>query len=139
MDKNRLKQDFDTLCNEYAKLFEEKHEIDFDYWIGGQVGDLASFNEYYAFNIHEIKEDIDNDYPAGLILQWVADNTENVDYGTNINLKSYAMGLRYDELRRRRDNQESKIEIDWKEKFKDFMVEHNIDFEKLMKNSRKKP
>ena len=141
MNKQKLKEKYEKACNEYVKLFCEKHDIEFDFWISNEVGGMASFGEFYAFDMETIRQDIDNDFPPQLILQWVNDNVDNVfdgsDFDYSINYPSYARGLRYDELRRKRDRQKDEMTIDFKEKFKDFLKEYDIDLDKFINDSEK--
>lgn len=68
----KLVEIFEYAANEYATRFAEKQEIEFDYWIGvdNQVGSLASFSESYFFSMENIRLDIDNNIPKGMIIKW---------------------------------------------------------------------
>ena len=89
-----MRKKYEDLCNEYAKLFAKKHDLNFDYWIGygHQVGGVASFSETYYFNIENIRLDIDNDVPKKVALKWYEDSINH--YYTqqgDINYFSYLM------------------------------------------------
>jgi hypothetical protein len=98
-----LKIQYESICNEYIRRFCEKQDIEFDGWIGDEVGGIASFISQYYFNIDDIVFDIHTEQPVGLILDWQSDG---VDYNMfnetpqHINYKSYTMGLRYEDLKK---------------------------------------
>lgn len=97
-----LKVQYETICNEYVNRFSEKHDIEFDGWVGSDVGGIASFSSQYFFNISDIVFDINTNQPVGLILHWQDDGTDyNMfnDKTEYINYKSYTMGLRYEDLK----------------------------------------
>lgn len=101
MNSKILKKIYDDVCNEYVRLFCKKQELDFNGWIGNDVGGIAEFANEYFFNITDIIIDIDTNQKKELILDW---QTEGVEYNMferniqNINYKSYTMGLRYEHL-----------------------------------------
>jgi len=94
----KVKKEYEKSCNEYVKIFCKKNEIDFDYWIGNEIGGCASFCEQYYFNLSDIIYDVNNHCKKGLILEWQDDSTENSERG-NINYSSYSKGLRYKDLK----------------------------------------
>ena len=51
---------YDNACNDYAKAFAEKHEMDYtdEDWVGGDFGTILGLGDYY-FNFQEIKYDMD--------------------------------------------------------------------------------
>lgn len=98
-----LKANFEAACNDMVQEFCIKQKLEFDGWIAGEVGGVASFiNEYY-FGLMDIVLDITTKQPKGLILQWQDDG---VEWAFNtpsrerqlINYKSYTLGLRYHQL-----------------------------------------
>jgi len=103
-----LKDRYEAVCLEYIKLFCEKQELDFDGWVGDEIGGVSSFvsvvssfiGEYY-FHLSDIILDIDTNQPNGLILNW---QNEGVDFNKltkdtkHINYKSYTMGLRFNQI-----------------------------------------
>ena len=96
-----LKERYEACCDEYLQKFAEKQEIEFDYWVGDIVGEVASFLDQYFFGINEIIYDIEQDCKAGLILEWQDDNVEfGEDTGYCINYRSYAKGLRYSDIKK---------------------------------------
>lgn len=50
---------YENACNNYARKFARKHELQFDFWVADTPGTIAMFGDYYVdFGI--IKYDIDN-------------------------------------------------------------------------------
>ncbi len=98
-----LQTQYENVCNEYIRRFCEKQEIDFDGWVGDEVGGIASFIHQYFFNMSDIILDITTNQPVGFILDWQSDG---VDYNLfkdnteHINYNSYIMGLRYSDLKK---------------------------------------
>ena len=86
-----LQKQYITICNKYVKLFTKKQGLDFDGWVGEQVGGIASFNCEYFFNMDDIVLDINIDQPIGAILKWQDDNMASFEH---INYYSYTNGLR---------------------------------------------
>lgn len=77
----------------YIEEFEEKHGLEFDHAVGDDLMGVIAFGNTIFFNISDIIEDIDNEYPEGLILRW---NDDVIDHHPKyINLKSYVMGARF--------------------------------------------
>lgn len=63
---------FNNVSDMIFRAFAKKHDLQFDYWVGvdeDRAG-VASFNEQYFFNMCDIKEDLQNRYPKGDILEW---------------------------------------------------------------------
>ena len=63
------------------------------------IGELC-FGDAYFFHIADVVYDIDHDLPKGLILQWAEDSVDDSKNPARqtINLLSYAMGLRFEDL-----------------------------------------
>lgn len=96
MDKNLIPT-YELIVNKIVLEFAEKHDIVFDGWIGDNVGEVATFSDYYFFNFGDICFDMKTNQPPSLILYWNTDTIENSPLF--INFKSYSMGLRYDKLK----------------------------------------
>jgi len=92
MKMKTLENAYNKAIHAYIQAFCKKQEIDFDFWVGDQVGGMASFNDWYHFDFLSIKYDIDTDQPAGLILIYFDDSVEYND--CRINYESYCRGLR---------------------------------------------
>lgn len=95
----QLRNKLDEILKEYIRLFEEKHEVFFDYAVGDDLMGLLCFGDY-LFAIHDIVYDIDNNLPKNLIFQWQDDSfdsSKNPQHA-KMNFQSYAMGLRFEDL-----------------------------------------
>lgn len=90
-----MKNKYTKIVHEYIKAFEEKQNIDFDYWI--EENEIAEFSSY-PFNFSDIKYDIDNNISEGKIIEWHYDVLENYKTLGFINYKSFCKGLRYSDL-----------------------------------------
>ncbi len=96
-----LKTRYEAVCLEYIKLFCEKQEVEFDGWVGDEIGGVASFVFVYYFHLSDIILDIHTNQPKGLILSW---QNDDVDFNSStkdtkhINYKSYTMGLRLNQI-----------------------------------------
>ena len=74
MNKNQAKmlgrdmaKAYADICNEYLRIFCEKHELTFDPgdWVGGEsgVGTVVNVADYFV-SMEDIRFDIDNNVPA---------------------------------------------------------------------------
>ena len=95
----KIREKLDDILKEYIRLFEEKHEVFFDYAVGDDLIGLLCFGDWY-FNISDIIYDIDNNLPQNLIFKWQEDhiNDNKNPERKVINLQSYARGLRFEHL-----------------------------------------
>jgi hypothetical protein len=95
----KLRNKLDSTLKEYIRLFEEKHEVFFDYAIRDDLMGLLCFGEY-LFAVGDVIYDIDNDLPKNLIFQWQDDSFDSIinPQHSKINLQSYARGLRFEDL-----------------------------------------
>jgi hypothetical protein len=91
--KTELRQQLDDAIKQYIEAFENKQDLNFEWAINDDLLECLAFGDYF-FSIEQIVIDIDQDLPKGLILQWHNDRIKHE--GRTINLRSYAMGLRYD-------------------------------------------
>jgi hypothetical protein len=97
----KLKAKYEATCMEWVQLFCEKQDLEFDGWVGNEVGGIAGFASQYFFNLSDIIFDLNSNQFKGLILRWQNDAVDfNMFKETPkyINYKSYTMGLRYDQL-----------------------------------------
>ena len=96
-----LNRQYEFVCNEWIQKFCNKQQIDFDGWVGDEIGGIASFACQYFFNLSDIILDLNTKQPKGNILNW---QSEDVDFNMfnenqqHINYKSYTMGLRRKQL-----------------------------------------
>jgi len=97
----QIKKQYDEACNCFIEEFEKKQDIEFSYWVGGEIGGLACFIDEYFFNINDLILDLETKQPVGQILDW---HNEGVDHNfflkeyQHINYRSYIMGMRYSDL-----------------------------------------
>lgn len=72
-ERAKVKADYEAACNEYLRLFCEKHEYDYDSardsWIAGGVGGVTEAGGL-CVNLSEIRTDIDRNAPADEFLKW---------------------------------------------------------------------
>ena len=86
-----LKQQYEHACNEYVRQFCSKQELEFDGWVGNDVGGVCMCGDYF-FNIHDIVWDMNSNQQKGLILKW---SDECVEFPMqSINYYSYTKGMR---------------------------------------------
>lgn len=100
--KRQLYRELRDVLSAYIQMFEDKHEVDMQYSVDDElIGDLC-FGDAYFFHIADVVYDIDHDLPKGLILQWAEDSIDDSKNPTRqtINLQSYAMGLRFEDLKK---------------------------------------
>jgi hypothetical protein len=86
-----LKRQYEFACNEYAKRFCNKQEMNFEGWVRDVVGGIAYCNDF-LFNFQDIVWDINSKQPKGAIIDWYYSNLEHPE--KSINYYSYTKGLR---------------------------------------------
>jgi hypothetical protein len=91
-----LKKVYEKACNDYVKLFCEKQEMEFDYWIGNEVGGVAEINDCF-FNFSDIVLDVNAKIQKGVIIDWYYANLDNPK--KQINYYSYTKGLRHKDIK----------------------------------------
>lgn len=98
----KLNEQWELVCNEWVKAFCEKQELEFDGWIGNDIGGTASFALQYYFNLSDIILDLNTKQKKWFIMKWQNDgvdfNMDNEDT-KHINYKSFIMGMRYKDLK----------------------------------------
>lgn len=96
-----LIESYDLSCNNIVDKFTSKHGLEFDGWVGNEVGGIACFNCQYHFGISDIILDLKTNQKKWFILKWQDESVEhciNNEKNNWINYQSYIMGLRYDQL-----------------------------------------
>lgn len=84
-----LKQQYSSVVLKYTKAFCKKHDIEFEYWAGGDIGTIAFIADYF-FNFDDMRFDIDEDIPVGKITEWYNEGVENaMENKTWINYKNW--------------------------------------------------
>jgi len=87
------------ICNEYAKQFAEKHDIDIQYeldhgllWIGNDPGTICEMADMFI-GMTEIRYDIDNNIPEEKFSEWYWKHLDHHEMGlTYPNYESYCKG-----------------------------------------------
>jgi hypothetical protein len=73
MSKETAREYFEKGCNEYLKLFCEKHEFDYEYakddWVAGEVGSIVCCGDYFV-DMRDIITDIEQDAPNREYENW---------------------------------------------------------------------
>ena len=93
--QSHLRLRYEDACNDYLRLFCEKHELDFDpdYWVAGDVGTIICINDHYYINFHDLKYDIDHNVDKSIFFEWC---NYDVDMGMleaqRINYPSWVKG-----------------------------------------------
>ena len=102
LTNDQLRKELEETLMAYIRLFEEKHDVDLQYIINDDIMGVLDFGDAYFFHIADVVYDIDHDLPKGLILQWAEDSIDDSKNPTRqtINLQSYAMGLRFEDLQK---------------------------------------
>lgn len=76
-----IKNQYENSVNAYVLAFEKKYEIDFEFWVGDEVGTVALFADYYI-SFETIKFCVDNNVEWFKFVLWYS-------YIMDINLKSF--------------------------------------------------
>ena len=79
---NKLKKQYELVCNEYMNKFCNKQEMDFNGWLADIVGGIACCNEF-LFNFQDIVWDINSKQPKGMIVNWCYENLDNPEKSIN--------------------------------------------------------
>lgn len=96
MSKETAKEYFVKGCNEYLRLFCEKHDFDYEEakesWVGGLVGEVTMCGDYYVA-MPTIIIDIEMDAPETEFYKWYDYNLEAKEYGfATPNFESWLRG-----------------------------------------------
>ena len=92
MKKSKLQKKYEDACNQYVQRFCQKQEMDFEHWVGDEIGGIAVCNDFF-FNLHDIIWDINSEQPKELIIDWYYDTLDHTE--KEMNYYSYTKGLRY--------------------------------------------
>ena len=72
----KLRDRYNKTINEYITKFEELTELEFEYWIGNKIGEVAEFSGDYVFDFIEIKYAIDNNIDEDALMSYYHFNLE---------------------------------------------------------------
>ena len=92
----KLKKDYEKVCNQYMKLFCEKQDIGFDGFVNDDIGGIALCSDFF-FNFQDIVWDVNAKIPKGVIIEWYDAQLENPEKA--INYYSYTKGLRHKDIK----------------------------------------
>lgn len=96
MSKELARAHFIKGCNEYLRVFCEKHDFDFDEakdsWVGGSIGEITMCGDYYVA-MSTIIADIEMDAPEEEFVKWYDYNLVANEFGfTTPNFESWLKG-----------------------------------------------
>lgn len=99
--KKNLQQQYEQVVADYIEVFCNKQGLNFEYWVGDDIGGIADFGCIYFFNFDDIRLDIDTNQPENQIINWIEETIENAnsDAEKMINYRSWCMGLRYEDIK----------------------------------------
>ena len=85
----RLSELYAGVVETYIEQFQQKQEVDCLYWIADNVGGIIDCSDRFL-NFHDIKYDIDNNVPVGMILDWYDYSVdEHLEGKTPMNFENY--------------------------------------------------
>lgn len=90
----KLNNRYEKISNKFVQLFCNKQKLDFDGWIGNEVGGIAGFVSQYFFDLSDIRLDLTTDQPVGQILDWQNENVNIINPSQRIDYKSYISKLK---------------------------------------------
>lgn len=94
--KESLKQQYERVIDEYVRVFENKHDVKLDFWVGDDKTIPACFGYSYFFEPSDIMFDVNNNLPKGMPFDWVDHYLEFGKFEKrSISLKEYSEGMRY--------------------------------------------
>ena len=69
MKSKSLKNKFNKIAEKYIKTFCKRLELDFEFWVGDEVGGIAFICDYY-FNYSDIRYAVDNEISFDYMSDW---------------------------------------------------------------------
>jgi hypothetical protein len=96
MSKEKAREYFIKGCNEYLRLFCEKHDFDYeeakDSWVANCVGDVTCVGDIFV-GMQTIITDIEMDAPEDEFIKWYDYNLVAHEFGLNTpNFESWLRG-----------------------------------------------
>lgn len=92
----KLKKQYETVCNEYARKFANKQGLVFRRWVGEEIGRICEFDGGYYFSLFDITWDINSKQPNGFAINWHNECIENPK--KSIGYFAYTKGLTFKDL-----------------------------------------
>ena len=74
MTKN-LKSRFEKVCNDYAKAFCEKQDVEIEYWVADDPSGICEIADLFI-NFNDMRLDIDENIPVGLIFEYYSEQLD---------------------------------------------------------------
>ena len=72
--KNNISTSLENKLNnaiaEYIKIFENKHDIEFEDWVAGDIGTIACFVNGTFINFDDIRFDLENSIDKNKFFKW---------------------------------------------------------------------
>ena len=65
----KLKENYEKAVTDYIKEFEKVYEVDFDFWVGDEVGGVANIGDE-TYNFSDLKYMIDNSIKYDFLVDW---------------------------------------------------------------------
>lgn len=93
MKTKGLRKRYEKACIDYIELFCKKHDVDFHFWVGEEVGSVVCINNDFFFSFTDITFDINTDQVKNKIFEW---NEHNERYPNHISYNAYCKGFRHD-------------------------------------------
>lgn len=75
-----MKEKFENACFAYVRTFAKILDIEFDNWVGDNIGEVANFSDDSFWSFRDIKYFIDNGIDAETIQDWYDYNIEFGEY-----------------------------------------------------------
>ena len=96
MSKEKAREYFEKGCNEYLRLFCEKHDFDYEEakesWVANCVGDVTCVGDIFV-GMQTIIADIEMDAPEEEFIKWYDYNLVAHEFGFNTpNFESWLRG-----------------------------------------------
>ena len=131
-NKELVKRKYEDACNDYLKLFCEKHGFDYDdavnSWVAGESGGVCALGDYFV-SFENMKTDIDNDAPKDEYWLYYDYSLEAHELGFNCpNYKSWLRGCPRLSEGQRKSIREAKNRV----------YEAKKDFERILKEEKEK-
>lgn len=92
--ENQARQDrFRSVCMDYILRFCEKHDLNFEGWVGDRVGETAEIGDMFL-DFSDIRYDIDTEQRVGKIERWwdYSYDLAMLECPKTINFRSWCLG-----------------------------------------------
>ena len=75
----RISREYEVVVLQYIDLFSKKQDLDFEFWVAEEVGEIACFGDHYYFKFSDIKVDLERNVPKHSIIDWLEDSMNRED------------------------------------------------------------